>query len=85
MRVLSQVVHTKDVDFFGHTLTVPNWVDYLAADSDGKVWGYGVYKPLMNDDSAKWTPDDLFDDYPYDEMAEVDLEGMDWTQTLVKL
>ena len=85
MRVLSQVVHTKDVDFFGHILTVPNWVDYLAADSDGKVWGYEIHAPLMNRDNSKWEPDDLFYDYQFDEMADVDLEGMDWTQTLVKL
>lgn len=39
MRVLSQVVHTKDVNFCGVTLTVPSRVDYLAADKDGKVWG----------------------------------------------
>lgn len=38
MRVLSQVVHTKDVNFCGVTLTVPSRVDYLAADKDGKVW-----------------------------------------------
>lgn len=83
MRVLSQIVHTKEVDFFGHTLTVPNWVDYLAADSDGKVWGYEVYEPVLNDHHTKWAPD--MDEYLYEEMAEVDLEGMDWTQTLVKL
>lgn len=39
MRVLSQVVHTKDVNFCGVALTVPSRVDYLAADKDGKVWG----------------------------------------------
>lgn len=83
MRVLSQIVHTKDVDFFGHTLTVPDWVDYLAADSDGKVWGYEAWAPVLSTNGTKWAPD--WDDDQYGEMAEVDLEGMDWTQTLVKL
>lgn len=84
MRVLSQVVHTKDVNFCGVTLTVPSRVDYLAADKDGKVWGYEAIPPELSHRFDRWLPADP-GAYEYDEIADVDLEGSDWTQTLTEV
>lgn len=81
MRVLSQVVHTKDVDFFGVTLTIPSRIDYLACDKDGRVWGYDTIPPEISHRFDRWLPADP-ETFEYDEIAEVDLEGLDWTQTL---
>lgn len=84
MRVLSQVVHTKDVNFFGVTLTIPDCVDYLACDKNGTVWGYEELSPNISHRHGKWFAQDV-EDYDYYEIAHVDLEGLDWTQTLIEV
>lgn len=84
MRVLSQVVHTKDVNFFGVTLTVPDCVDYLACDKDGTVWGYEAVPPNISFEHDGWFAQDP-EDYEYYEIALVYLEGTDWTKTLIKV
>lgn len=82
MRVLSQVVHTKEVEYFGNKLDVPEWVRWLATDQDGTVYGF-EYEPTLMDIETKWTS--YWEDDNFCEMAEVDLEGMDYKQTLVKV
>ncbi|WPJ68511.1 hypothetical protein OMDBNIEC_00025 [Salmonella phage STP-SP5] len=82
MRILSEVVHTKEVEYFGCTFNVPEWVRWLSTDFDGTTYGY-AYKPSLKDGNIKWTPN--FEDEEYCEMAQVDLEGINWRKSLVEV
>lgn len=74
----------KEVDFHGNKLTVPNDVKHLAANGDGEIVGF--------DDKPEpswgrfW---ELFSEGDYHDqglfLGYVDLEGMDWRDTLVEV
>ncbi len=39
----------KTVDYFGNSITVPEWVNWLAMDKDGRIHGY-LFEPLRSDE-----------------------------------
>ena len=79
----SKLQETKEVEYFSLTLTVPKTVNYIATDEDGDVYGLS-HKPHIYRNF--WRRDDS-DFYNSIEVwvATVDLEGMDFKDTLVKL
>ena len=79
----SKLQRTKKVEYFGLGICVPIWVSYIATDEDGDVYGLS-HEPSIYKDF--WRRDDS-DFYNSMEVcvAEVDLEGLDWKDTLVEL
>lgn len=72
--------HMITVDYFGVTLTVPN-CGCLATDSDGKCYWYMI-EPYPST-RALW-----FDNNPNNSVfhvCDLDLNGMDWRETLRKV
>jgi hypothetical protein len=78
MKMLTEYNETKLAQFHGLTLNVDTAAKWLAADSDGRVYGY-VHEPSMAD--GLWYPTKG----PSCLAVEVDLEGMDWRETLIEL
>lgn len=83
MRVKALFKTTKVIEFHGIKLTVPNWVTYLACDKNGTLMGYEGGPIHCNVEYGRWVPD--IDAGYYEKIAKVDLEGLDWTQTLTKV
>ena len=83
MRVKTLFKTNKVVKFHGINLTVPNWVTYLACDKNGTLMGYEDDSICCNVEYGRWVPD--IDAGYYEKIAKVDLEGLDWTQTLTKV
>lgn len=83
MRVKTLFKTNKVVKFHGINLTVPNWVTYLACDKNGILMGYEDDPICCNVEYGRWVPD--IDAGYYEKIAKVDLEGLDWTQTLTKV
>ncbi|ERT13447.1 hypothetical protein [Photorhabdus temperata] len=73
-------LETKNVDYFGIQLTVLGSVEYLATDEDGLVC---AYDECPRKDLCAWlaSRDNPF----YTPVAIVDLEDMDWKDTLVEV
>jgi len=69
---------TKNIRYFGIDMTVRESVKFLATDEDGEVYGFDM-KPTTK--ATFWH----VSEYAYDFVADVDLEGMDWKDTLVEL
>jgi len=76
MKIIKQI--QKQVNYFGITLSVPSWSNYLATDSDGEVWAF-CNKPKA--EGKDWV---LSRGIEAEHVANVDLEGEDWKNTLVK-
>lgn len=76
---LVELPKTKTVDYFGLQLTVPLFINFIATDSDGEVYGY-ENKPY---DDVYWEPDGD-NDLDYYIIATVNLHGLDWRETLRK-
>ena len=38
----------KTVNYFGQSVTVPDYAKYIATDTDGEVWWY-IDKPIISD------------------------------------
>lgn len=64
----------KTIKYFGIVISVPEEVLYVAVDEDGEVYGYEI-EPHYNIHS--W---DAY--YNNHFLGVVDLEGMDWKETL---
>ena len=77
MKLISKKEY-KTVDFHGIGLTVSKDANFLAADYNGKVWGYKNDKPRKNHKTECWTG------HACGQVAIVDLEGMDWRETLIE-
>lgn len=76
-----EVNKMKSAMFHGSEVHVPVNIKYIAADKSGKVLGFEE-KPTPCFDLEWWdnpTASDMYD------IGFADLEGMDWTQTLVIL
>lgn len=74
----------KQIEYFGLTLNVPEEAKYISVDTDGEiiVW-FGIYKPYVRMytlDVEDWVGEVI----EYD-LGQVDLEGVDWRETLVEL
>lgn len=83
MRIKALFKTNKVVKFHGINLTVPNWVTYLACDKNGILMGYEDDPICCNVEYGRWVPD--IDAGYYEKIAKVDLEGLDWSQTLTKV
>ncbi|UPT52949.1 hypothetical protein [Hafnia phage yong3] len=72
---------TKLANFHEVIVSVPLWANWLAADANGKVYAYkGRPEISYLACDEEW----LSSEY-CDFVTEVDLEGMDWKDTLVGL
>lgn len=73
----------KTVQYFNLELIVPEDIKYISVDSDGEIilW-IGVHAPYVRMYTVG--VDDWFGEiYDYD-VGQVDLEGVDWRETLVE-
>lgn len=79
MNVLSEVLHTKRVKYFGIELQVPLSVTYITVDYDGACFGYES-EPRYSPSCGRWS-----DGYNWVKLGEFDLEGMSSADTLQAL
>lgn len=73
----------KTVQYFNLELIVPEDIKYISVDSEGEIalW-FGVYKPYVR--MYSWGVDDWVGETCDMDMGTVDLEGVDWRDTLVE-
>lgn len=72
-------LNLKTVTYFGREVTVPTFVNWLAVDSDGQLFGYEV-EPQSN---ANFWQEVFFDSDVF--ICKVDLQDTDWKTTKVKV
>lgn len=74
----------KQIEYFGLTLNVPEEAKYISVDTDGEiiVW-FGIYKPYVR--MYTWDVEDWVGEVIEYDLGQVDLEGVDWRETLVEL
>lgn len=65
----------KTVNYFGTELQIPSFAQYIATDRDGEVWCYDEQPQCMN---HQWVSDSL----NVLTIANVNLHGLDWKETL---
>lgn len=68
----------KLIEYFEIELYVPFWASWIAADSHGRIWVFAT-KPVKGFGNSYMSPIGS----RYDRIAIVDLEGMNWEETLV--
>ena len=81
----------KTVNYFGIELQIPKSITHICTQSDGKLWLYeschGEAPELRNrldtDIPVFWFTGDY--DAFFIKWCEVDLEGQDWTKTLMEV
>lgn len=84
---LVSIPEKKKIIYFGIELMVPIWTKYVATEDDGVVLAF-ISKPVVLDETGKkfglviWNNPDADE---MEEVAKVDLEGMDWKETLVEV
>lgn len=66
-------------DYYGFTIPVEPWANFIAVDADGKVHCYDE-EPDFYEAEKQWLIN--FDGWRVRYCGEVDLEGMDWRDTL---
>lgn len=69
----------KMIRYYGLDIAVQVDAHWVATDSDGHVWCYGM-KPTKSDEC--WEPNRLG---MYSRVIIVDLNGIDWTTTLMEI
>jgi hypothetical protein len=67
----------KEVDYHGLKLTVPERCKFIASDADGETWAYESSPTLHH---LYWD----YCTYGYC-IGPLDLEGMDWKETLIEI
>lgn len=81
MKVIEQVKY-KTVQYRNNIyVTVPETINYIAADYDGTVFGFEE-EPKADQGWQFWDNPSCSEMF---EICKVDLEGEDWTNTLVAL
>lgn len=75
MKIIKEMVHTKEVLYYNLTLQVPLWCKWIACDKNGRVVAY-QYMPVC-DDEHYWIGTH------YSDLCFVELEDEDWTDSLV--
>lgn len=72
---------TKTVEYFGLTLDVPYWANYLATDNDGELW---AYQEIPNYSEGLIC---YFESYEgnNEKIADVDLECLDAKNSLKEI
>ena len=78
MKILEMCGCTKLVYYFGLSLEVPDWTKYIAVDSYNNLW-------VLGDDNRPWKTEGGFwdTDSKQECIALVDLEGLDWKDSLM--
>ncbi len=71
----------KEIEYFGHRLTVPEGVEWLATDKDGHVYGY-IFEPIH--DSSVWYSNSKKMDYQSIAYAYLP-PSINWTETKRKV
>lgn len=66
----------KQVEYFGLTLYVPEWAKWIATDESGLVCSF-IKKPT--------TLDTVFNSTAFECVCKVNLEGMDFRDTLMEV
>lgn len=85
MKLIELAIRTKQVEYFGMMLDIPETAKYLACDDSGELYAYES-KPLKSTrpGSEFWKPDyRATENTASFHIGYVDLEGMDWKDTLV--
>lgn len=88
MNILVEYNQYKTVKYFDIELNVPFDTRYLATDGDGEVYAFrvGWKNPIADTsywDFCKGLYVELYDEPTL--VAEVDLQGMDWKETLQEI
>ncbi len=73
-------LYVKTVTYFGHQITVPDWAQWVAIDSDGLVYAYQA-EPQQGAES--WYIADKFDAYV--QLGGAWLENIKWQETKAKV
>lgn len=68
--------------YFGQTVPVEPWATHIATDKDGKVHCYAA-EPIWYEGDCEWLMSNHCTMVRY--CGEVDLEGMDWTETCLEI
>lgn len=76
MKLIEIDYSTKVVKYFGITLTVPAYTNWLATDKSGNLYAY-EQKPLNIKPKSYWSSIE-----EHTLIGKLDLEGMDWYATL---
>lgn len=73
----------KTVQYFNLELIVPEDIKYISVDAEGEIilW-FGVHEPYVR--MYSWGVDDWVGETFDMDMGTVDLEGVDWRETLVE-
>lgn len=77
MKFIGEKARHKTVLYFGIALFITSDIKWIAVDEDGSLWGFSV-KPILCEASHDWSH---FNGFSI-ELGDVDLEGMDWRDTL---
>ncbi|EAO3412059.1 hypothetical protein D0Q53_20375 [Salmonella enterica] len=93
MKLVNQLPLLKTVSFHGVEIQVPEETRYLAASANGTVTAYAICKPKLQKTALGnhqfwWGLDDCMcgsTDNTIGEVAKVDLEGLDWTKSIVSV
>lgn len=91
MKLIKELPMLKTVSFHGVIMQVPEETRYLAASANGTVTAYAICKPKLQKTALGnhqfwWGLDDCMNgcqDNTLGEVAQVDLEGMDWRDSIV--
>ncbi|NHB89932.1 hypothetical protein [Photorhabdus tasmaniensis] len=79
MKLISLIKPIK-VKYFGIELSVPFWTKFIVTDHNGIVSAQNE-KPLQSNGS--WISESV--QYQYEIVAIVDLENVDWKDTLIQI
>lgn len=74
---------SKEVSYFGITLHIPLTCNFVSTDKSGEVFAWQD-EPYLCANTYYWGGN-TWEENPYIWIAVVDLEGLDWTKTLVEI
>lgn len=77
-----ELKESKKVNYFGFIIIIPWFANYLAVDQDGTLNAF-QNKPELNEEGFFWWTDPTCEQFQ--QVAVVDLEGMNWKETLIKV
>ncbi len=77
-----ELKESKKVNYFGLIIVIPWFANYLAVDQDGTLNAF-QNKPILNEKGLFWWTDPTCEQFQ--QIAVVDLEDMDWKETLIKV
>jgi hypothetical protein len=77
MKIIERIYNPVNVQYMGVFMPVPPHFNFLATDENGKLYGYRL-KPTIDVAMGFWRAE------PQDSvfLAQVDLQGKDWRESL---